>query len=207
MHGQVAVNRNDLSGAHCLGEIGGDLLTLGTATNLGQRGLVKSLEFIRSIGQIAALLVVVRKEGTCPRLVGILTLGQEFFVSSGVRIRNILNHPQHLQVAPNARGRRVDHDTHLEEQTREDEHEGHEVHHHALRTNHGVVWILVLRHVLRHRQPDGQELRCNHNNDENDEDQSRQRHELRVANGVRQRDTEDLGGINFAGDRLSDRTQ
>ena len=33
------------------------------------------------------------------------------------------------------------------------------------------------------------ELRCNHNDDENDGDQSRQRHELRVANGVRQRNT------------------
>ena len=82
MHGQVAVNRDDLSSAHGLGEIRSDLLTLGTATNLGQRGLVKSLEFIGTIGKFATLLVVVREEGTCPRLVGILTLGQEFVVGS-----------------------------------------------------------------------------------------------------------------------------
>ena len=90
--------RNDLSGAHCLGEIGGDLLTLGTATNPRSTCLVKNR--VHQIHrQIAALLVVVRKEGTPTTGVGILTLGQRVLCNSGVRIRNILNHPQHLQVA------------------------------------------------------------------------------------------------------------
>ena len=116
MHGQVAVNRNDLSGTHGLREIRGDLLTLGAAANLGQRGLVKRLKFIGTIGQFATLLVVVREEGTCPRLVGILTLGQEFVVGSRVGVRHIANDPQHLQVGPNTSGGRVDNNTHLEEQ-------------------------------------------------------------------------------------------